>query len=508
MKVINWVLFALSAVIVFVGLIMFFVIDSAIIASPVVLGIALFGLLAIAIILFLVGCKVKRVGSKVLLIVSAILVIVNIVLAIILIDRAFISNYFQPLSLSTMLTVTIIAGLAIALASAIMAIIVKNGLQSIAMNGLVLGVMCVFMLWNCFGSMVNMQNTAKEVDLFTSEEGGYTAFRIPALTTLDCSSLNSIYGYKFENDILFAVAEGRVDNMLDRGNIHLVSKLSSDNGATWTDIHVDFATKEVGKYGNPTVVFDKNTGLINMMFMCGLESENYKYTTYNVQGKLNKDLTIQWGEPINLNEQLNQNSGVTVGTNAKALMVGPGKGVQLTSATYMGRLVMPASQGNKSFALYSDDGGLTWNVGASVGDGNENEVLELSNGELMMITRYPIPCASNHMEQYQRFGYSKDGGETWYKQAQESDLKTPICMASIASFGNTVYVSYPNDFLTRGNLAVAVSQDNGSTFDVKPIYNGATGYSCIATNSANKIFILAEVGAVNYCEKLVFLEIK
>lgn len=83
-------------------------------------------------------------------------------------------------------------------------------------------------------------------------------------------------------------------------------------------------------------------------------------------------------------------------------------------------------------------------------------------------------------------------------------------MASIDADNNDyIYISYPNDFFTRGNLSVAVSKDNGDAWGIKRLYNGASGYSCITINSTNTYaYIFAEVGAINYNEVLVFLKVK
>jgi hypothetical protein len=39
-------------------------------------------------------------------------------------------------------------------------------------------------------------------------------------------------------------------------------------------------------------------------------------------------------------------------------------------------------------------------------------------------------------------------------------------------------------------------------------FNEPSGYSCVCVDSADHVFVLAEVGKVNYNEALVFLKVK
>src|SRR5687768_17367303 len=63
------------------------------------------------------------------------------------------------------------------------------------------------------------------VDVFTSGEGDYHTFRIPALLAT-------------EKGTLLAFAEGRVKGRGDAGDIDLVLKRSADGGKTWGKLEV------------------------------------------------------------------------------------------------------------------------------------------------------------------------------------------------------------------------------------------------------------------------------
>ncbi len=505
MKIIDAILFWVSLAVLILGIGLFLVINNAIINNQVVLMTCLaLGLAGGIASRLLLGKSVNK-NKKLFLIIASVVLLATTALSIYIILQTAIINFWQPVSLSMSITVVLITGIVLQLISAVYTLIFQSDSKKIV--GVFVVILSFYVSLSGFAFLQNMnefENVETSFALFENGEADYTTFRIPSLISMDKDSINEIYGYEMEHDVLLATAEGRKNSFHDRGEIDIVGKVSTDNGETWSEVMVLFEVAgEVGKYGNPTPVYDSETGLINFLCMTGVESNNYKYSTYNIRCEINEDFSITETDRINLNDQLNIEAGESVATNANSLMIGPGKSIQLES----GRLIAPASQKNISFAIYSDDNGLTWTRSGDFGAGNENEVVELSKGELMMVARETTPCDTTHNEQYQRFAYSSDQGETWV-QAKESELKTPVCMASLAGFEDTVYFSYPDDFLTRGNLTVAVSKDNGDTFDKLSIYQGAAGYSCIETNGNGDVFLLSEVGAVNYCEQLVFAKIK
>jgi len=62
-------------------------------------------------------------------------------------------------------------------------------------------------------------------NLFTSGQGGYNTYRIPAL----CETTNGT---------LLAFCEGRVNSKSDTGDIDTILRRSSDGGVTWTSQQV------------------------------------------------------------------------------------------------------------------------------------------------------------------------------------------------------------------------------------------------------------------------------
>ena len=289
-----------------------------------------------------------------------------------------------------------------------------------------------------------------------------------------------------------------------------MGKISFDGGETFGNTITFFSFKnEVGKFGNPTAVFDTDTGLIVLAFMTATEKEDYYYRTTVTRGKLCEDGNIVWEEPkdISLPKDESAVGSSSDGVRSDTLMVGPGKGLKLTAGEHIGRIIIPASNDGYSFVIYSDDNGITWHRGASAGEGNECEAALLADGTVVMVIRDNTNCSAYHPEQYQRLSYSYDGGETWAIKTADTSLKSPICMSSVCTDnGGRLYLTYPDSFKNRANLTLAESSDGGKTWKIKRLYSGASGYSSVTVTDA-KILILAEIGKVNYSESIVLISI-
>jgi sialidase-1 len=501
---------------------LFVFINRAIIFNPAFLLIIFLLILISMLVVTVIKKNAINLDSKKLGWLAITIAVISLTLFIIITLKSLIIDYFQPLTLSTLVSVLFIVGMTITLIplgfNAVKFIVKGNGKPNIVIiNALLVLFMVSGIIWaNTQGYREFSNIEGQELFLFNDGEGGYNTFRIPAIVAIDKNEINQTTEVAIEKDYLIALAEGRKNSSHDIGYIDIVMKTSIDGGNTWSDLNIVLSYMEsygkVGKVGNPTILYDYQTAKINLIHMIASHESDFHYKTYNVQGIINDELSIDWGEPFIIDSlEVNDigNRGAD-GVSADTIMVGPGKGIQLKYGANAGRLVIPCSNAGFSFAYFSDDGGLTWARGENASAGNECEIAELSSGELIMVSRDNTGCSDWHSEQYQRLSYSNDSGESWYIKGYETILKTPICMASIdVDNSDHVYISYPNDFFTRGNLSIAVSKDNGYNWKIKQLYNGASGYSCITINSTNTYaYILAEVGAVNYNEALVFLKVK
>ena len=329
------------------------------------------------------------------------------------------------------------------------------------------------------------------------------------LIVMDKDILNAKCGTHFERDVLLALVEGRKNSAHDVGVVDMLGKFSLDGGKTWGEQKTIFTFgEEVGKYGNPTVVLDRDTGLLNIVHMSATKSTGFNYNTFNIRGRLKDDLTFDWEEPINISlpKDPNIKRGAADGVRADTLMVGPGKAVQIRGGEFDGRIIVPASNNGSSFVIYSDDHGLTWQRSEVAGSGNECEAAVLESGEVVMVVRDGAGCCDYHPRQFQKLSYSKDGGATWYIKEKFTTLKTPICMASLYVHDGKLMLSYPDSFHTRVNLSVGTTTD-GENWTSKLIYGGAAGYSCMDGDKDGNVYVLAEIGKVNYSDAIVFAKL-
>ena len=457
----------------------------------------------------------KTATGKVATGVSIALIALSVVFVVLCILFSLVVEFVQPLALSTASSILLIAGSVVLLIAALVQVLAKRQITAIVVCTMLLAMMLTGVIWvNAQGyGDFNTEAIAAESFLFNNDEGGFATFRIPSIVALNHDVLNEKYGLTLERDVLYAFAEGRRNSSHDTGSIDMVYKFSTDGGENWSDLNIllTYGTENIGKYGNPTPVLDRDTGKLIFPYMSGTEANNYDYDTFMATFSFADDLTlVQEGEPVNINPDkvADATGGGTDGVRETTLMIGPGKSIQLSGGEYDGRIVVPASSGGYSFVLYSDDHGATWHKGQDAGTGNECEAVQLPNGELVMVVRDMTGCSAPHYEQYQRLSYSNDGGETWYEKTTDTTLRSPICMASLAvTADGTLLISYPDSFLTRANLTIAASKDNGKTWETCRVYSGAAGYSCITADSDGNMYLLAEIGKVNYNEVLYFARV-
>ena len=451
--------------------------------------------------------KVKKIVSAVI---CSLLILLSVALLLALILNGLLLDYFQPIMLSLATTVMLIAGTVFMLAGSLFYLLSGKTILSAVTAVVIVTSYLSGIVWANTQGYNKFSDGAQVAFLFGENEGGYSYYRIPSLTVLDKDVLNDKFGYQLSDDVVLALAEGRRDSAHDMGRIDIVGKISLDGGKTFGDTVAYFSFDDkVGKCGNPTAVFDSDTGLIVLAFMTAAKDEDYYYRTAVTRGKLTADGDIVWEEAkdISLPKDETAVGSASDGVRSDTLMVGPGKGVKISVGDKAGRIIIPASNDGNSFVIYSDDNGITWHRGANAGEGNECEATLLSDGTLVMVIRDNTNCSAYHPEQYQRLSYSYDGGETWTIKTVDTPLRSPICMSSLTSDSEgNLFLTYPDSFKNRVNLTLAKSVDGGKSWDTKRLYSGASGYSSVTVTDA-KILILAEIGKVNYSESIVLISI-
>jgi sialidase-1 len=327
--------------------------------------------------------------------------------------------------------------------------------------------------------------------IFQSGAEGYSNYRIPSLITTKANSL-------------LAFCEARKDTRGDSGNIDLLVKRSTDGGKTWSSpIMVWDAGEETA--GNPCPVVDQRTGRITNILCWNLASDHGSHLhagtskdTRRVFKTHSDDDGLSWSEPTEITSSVKDPSWWWYAT-------GPGIGIQLEKGPHKGRLVIPANHTAEGYygahTLYSDDGGETWSLSTTIKPMvNESQVVELSDGRLMMNMRTQgISESIRPYLGYRSTAFSNDSGETWSAPISDNELGDPICQASILRFDEKrILFSNPNPpvSLKRGprtRMTVRVSHDEGETWPSSIlIYEGPSAYSSLTRMPDGKVGLLYE----------------
>lgn len=258
------------------------------------------------------------------------------------------------------------------------------------------------------GLEINASYTANEErTLFYSPRDGHP-YRIPAIATAP-------------NGDIFAICDYRpCGRDIGYGEVDLVCRVSSDNGATWTEErtiadglgHIDDGIWKMG-FGDPAIVADRESNKVLVMSVCGNRTcwdgnygeENANpnrvsrlYITYD-------DTEKEWvyGDPEEVTDDIYPkfvDSDDNV--HAASLFIGAGKICQsrvVKKGEYY-RLycavwnVTMTQRQHHNYVIYSDDFGETWNVLGDLGysnspapAGNEPKCEELPDGTVVLSSR-------------------------------------------------------------------------------------------------------------------------
>jgi len=334
----------------------------------------------------------------------------------------------------------------------------------------------------------------EQTDLFIGAQGDYQSYRIPALVTTPKGTV-------------LAFVEGRKDSAADHGHNEILLRRSLDGGKTWTPAQL-VLRDGTNALNNPTAVVDRDTGTIWLVL---IRTSTKKYKDDDAVAKARGRISDMWAM------QSNDEGATWVGPaditaavnrpNWNRIVPGPGVGIQMRS----GRLVIPCNHviGNVAFnhVIYSDDHGKTWRLGGSTeGNTDENQIVELEDGTLLLNIR-------NYREKGHRgLSMSKDGGLTWSTVTSDPTLIEPVCQASFIrytesppSLKNRLLFSNPASQAERIKMTVRVSYDEGKTWPVAKLVNpGPSGYSCLTVLPGMKIGCLYERGDRSSIDKVTF----
>jgi sialidase-1 len=340
----------------------------------------------------------------------------------------------------------------------------------------------------------SMASGPRFTDVYVAGDGGYHTYRIPSVIATP-------------NGTLLAFAEGRRAGAADAGDIDLVLRRSTDGGASWSPLRVlwDDGPNTVG---NPCPVVDARTGTIWLLTNRNLGGDREPAIIAGTsQGgrtvwtMRSEDDGVTWSSPVEITSSVKKPDWAWYAT-------GPGVGIQTTS----GRLVIPANHSesgiHRSHLIFIDDGGKSWNLGASSDAGtNESQVVELADGRLMLNMRNHPPKPEN----FRMVATSGDMGRTLSTAVADRALIEPPAQASLlrlstASRGGRNRLLFANPASTRRErLTVRLSYDEGTSWPVaRVIAEGPAAYSSLVALPELSMGLLFEHGDQSPYEKITF----
>lgn len=333
-------------------------------------------------------------------------------------------------------------------------------------------------------------------DVYVSGEAGYHTFRIPSVIATRTGTL-------------LAFAEARRIGASDAGDIDLVVKRSRDGGQSWSGLQV-VGDNGPNTFGNPCPVLDRTTGTLWLLSTHNRGTDREKdilagtsQASRTVWAMNSVDDGVTWSVPVEITASVKRPDWTWYAT-------GPGVGIQTSG----GRLVIPANHAeagsgvHRSHLFYSDDGGRRWSLGASADAGtNESQVVELSDGRLMLNMRNHPPRPEN----FRMVAISRDHGRTLSPALADRALVEPPAQASLlrltsAKTGNRGRLLFANPASTaRERLTVRLSEDDGATWPVaRVVHEGPAAYSSLVALPDASIGLLFERGDRSPYERITF----
>lgn len=298
----------------------------------------------------------------------------------------------------------------------------------------------------------------------------YACYRIPSLV-------------KLGDGRLIAFAEGRRGSCGDHGDVRIVSRSSSDGGKTWGPISQ--VLSEAGHtIGNPSPIADSSTGAIWLLYS---RDNNQVFVTSST------DAGKTWSVATNQTLQLKPNPDPSAW-----VATGPPGGVQLAT----GRLVTAAyynrpDGGTRTFAIFSDDHGATWQRGTDVGInstpgqavymGGESQLVPFGGDGLGLAMFIRARTTMDDVAHNHALAFSQDGGATWANSTRMSGIQTTYCEGSMAAADNGDLLvsspSTPNG--VRADLTVwsAPAAAPANFTKLATLYSGSSAYSSMLSLS-------------------------
>lgn len=297
-----------------------------------------------------------------------------------------------------------------------------------------------------------------------SGESGIAAYRIPGVATT------------VEGTIL-VFAEGRT-TLEDASPHHIVLKRSTDGGHAWGPLQILERSDGTQSFVNPTVVVDRSTGRICVLYDLAFKTEPDNHTgsadASRVFARTSEDDGRTWSKATEITSLFAANPNDWTMHNP-----GPGHGIQLESGRLMvqvwhrRQVTYPVAERRYGVSvIYSDDHGTTWKVGGRVPVDssypvNESRIFQRPDGAVVFNGRYAVGGANARIS-----AVSTDDGMTWSDPALNAAVRPYVGVDSglvrlsggLGSRKASRIITSRPDATVRRNLTVAVSYDEGASY--------------------------------------------
>lgn len=361
-------------------------------------------------------------------------------------------------------------------------------------------------------SLITASHSQTRVPVFVSGQGGHQSYRIPAIIGLP-------------NGDLLAIAEGRVNNAGDFGDINLVMKRSTDDGNTWSEM-ITLVDNDSLQAGNPAPVVD----LMDPRFPEGRIFLFYN-TGNNHEGEVRKGKGLRevwyitsvdqgktWSQPVNITRQVHRPNQPHIHPEYnfmedwRSYANTPGHALQITTGPHKGRLFVAANHSAgmpqehfrdyAAHGYFTDDHGSTFKLSETVAipGSNESTAADLADGSLMMNMRNQRGDIRARI-----VAISASGGARWDTTYFDRQLPDPVCEGTLLTIGkkkgkNMLAFCNAADTVHRDNLTLRISYDEGKSWKKNIIVDKAapgeerdhTAYSDIVKIGKKEIGVLYE----------------
>jgi sialidase-1 len=311
-------------------------------------------------------------------------------------------------------------------------------------------------------------------------EGGYRQYRIPALATTKTGRVIAIY-------------DGRPDLDDLPGPVDLVMRISNDNGLTWSAQEIFLSGEGITGYGDASIIIDPSVGELGRIIVLSQKSELASFfestlgteiddpNIVHITRSISDDDGKSWQHEV-ITHQVKD--AVTPGIFASS-----GTGHRVSVGRYAGRLLhtFVLRRGTELLGSigFSDDHGITWQLGAEIPGGNESAIISLEDGSLLIHSR----CRPNRLA-----ARSHDGGQTLSSLAPDIALPDPSDNGSLLLLANgDVICTHNHDSDLRRNTVVKRSHDGGITWPESTLLEaGSSAYSTSCELADGNIGVLFE----------------